>query len=130
MVLTVDVGNTNIVLGGFQEDTLLFVSRMRTDKYKMPDEYAIEFKAILEYHGYSPRMFEGCILSSVVPSLIPDLKNAISHLLNCRVFAVLPGTKTGLNIQIDDPAILGADLVCGAVGSIKRHSLPCIVIDL
>lgn len=130
MILAVDVGNTNIVLGGFEKDELLFVSRIRTDKYKMTDEYAVEFQAILEFYGYSPRMFDGAILSSVVPPLQPALKSALSRLFHCRVLLVSPGTKTGLNIKIDDPAILGADLVCGAVGAIKRYPMPCIIIDL
>lgn len=130
MVLTVDVGNTNIVLGGFEGEDLKFVSRMKTDKYKMQDEYAIEFKAILEFNGYVPGMFDGAIISSVVPPLQPTLKRAIAKLLGCRVLTVSPGTKTGLNIRIDNPAETGADLVCGCVGAIKRYPLPCVVVDL
>lgn len=130
MVLTVDVGNTNIVLGGFEGEELLLVSRMQTNKYKMMDEYAIEFKAILEFNGYSPQLFDGAIISSVVPPLLPTLKRAVAKLLGCRVLTVSPGTKTGLNICIDNPAETGADLVCGCVGAIRRYPLPCIVVDL
>lgn len=130
MVLTVDVGNTNIVFGGFEGETLKFVSRLQTNKNKMPDEYAIEFDAILKFHGYTPFMFDGAILSCVVPPLNQTLKRAIEKLLGCRVMTVSPGTKTGLNIKIDNPAVLGSDLVCGAVYALSRYTMPCIIIDL
>lgn len=130
MVLTVDVGNTNIVLGGFEKDELVFVSRLQTNRNKMSDEYAIEFDAILHFYKCSPEMFDGAIISCVVPPLIQTLKTAISRLLNCKVMTISPGTKTGLNIKIENPAILGADLVCGAVCAVQKYPLPCIIIDL
>lgn len=130
MILTVDIGNTNIVLGGFKDDELVFVSRLQTNKYKMPDEYSIDFKALLSLYGYSPDMFNGAIISSVVPPLLPTLKSAVSNLFKCRVLTVTPGTKTGLNIKIDNPGILGADLVCGAVAAMSRYKMPCIIVDL
>lgn len=130
MILTVDIGNTNIVLGGFREDKLEFVSRLKTDKYKMQDEYAIAFKAVLEFNGYTKDMFDGAIVSCVVPPLIPTIKKAISKLLDCKVLVVSPGIKTGLHIKIDDPAVLGADLACAAVAAINRYPLPCIIVDL
>lgn len=130
MVLTVDVGNTNIVLGGFEGEELKFVSRVRTSKYKMADEYAVVFKSILELHEISASDFEGAIISCVVPPLIPTLKRAISTLFKCDALTVSPGVKTGLNIKIDDPAILGADLVCGAVGALQKYKMPCVVVDL
>lgn len=130
MILTVDVGNTNIVLGGFAEEKLMFVTRLQTNKYKMADEYTIQFKALLDLYGYSPSVFKGAIISSVVPPLLPTLKMAIKQLFDCRVLTVSPGTKTGLNIVTDNPGVLGADLVCGAVGAISKYPLPCIVVDL
>jgi len=96
----------------------------------MQDEYAIDFRGVLEFHGYSPEMFDGAIISSVVPPLLPTLKKAISSLFNCRVLTVSPGTKTGLNIRIDNPGMLGADLVCGAVAAMGRYKMPCIIVDL
>lgn len=130
MILTVDVGNTNIVLGGFKGNKLLFVSRLQTNKYKMADEYTIQFKSLLDLYGFSPNEFEGAIISSVVPPLLPTLKQSIKQLFKCKVITVSPGTKTGLNIITDNPAILGADLVCGAVGAMARYQMPCIIIDL
>lgn len=130
MVLTVDVGNTNIVLGGFEGEELKFVSRIQTNQYKMADEYAIEFQSLLRFHGYTPEQFDGTILSSVVPPLQPTLKMAFERLFHHRVLTVSPGTKTGLNIRINNPAETGADLVCGCVGALRRYSMPCIVVDL
>lgn len=130
MILTVDIGNTNIVFGGFCDDEMKFVSRLQTNKYKMSDEYAIDFKAILEFNGYKADMFNGAIISSVVPPLTTAIKSAITRLFSCKVWTVSPGTKTGLKIGIDNPGILGADLVCSAVAAMTRYPLPCIVIDL
>ena len=130
MVLTVDVGNTNIVFGGFEGDTLRFTSRIRTDKYQMLDEYAVKFLELIRFYGFQPSDFDGAIISSVVPPLIPVLKSAIAQILPVRVLVVSPGIKTGLNIKLDDPAIMGADLVCGAVGALVRYPTPCIIADL
>ena len=130
MVLTVDVGNTNIVFGGFEGDTLRFTSRVRTDKYQMRDEYAIKFLELIRFYGYRPDDFDGAVISSVVPPLIPVLKSAIAQIISARVLVVSPGIKTGLNIKLDDPAIMGADLVCGAVGALARYPMPCIIADL
>lgn len=130
MVFTVDVGNTNIVLGAFDGDSLVFVSRMATDTAKMEDQYAIEFADILTLYGYSARLFDGAILSSVVPPLLPVIKRAVSKLIAGKVYVVGPGIKTGLNIKIDNPAALGSDLVCGAVAALTKYPLPCVIFDL
>lgn len=130
MVLTVDIGNTNIVLGGFLDNELVFVSRLQTNKYKMADEYAIDFKGIIEYNGYKAEHFDGAIISCVVPPLTPTIKNAITGLFGCKVWTVSPGLKTGLKIITDDPGVLGADLVCGAVSAMTRYKMPCIIVDL
>lgn len=130
MVFTVDVGNTNIVLGAFKDDKLVFVSRVATESKLMEDQYALEFMDILKLYGYSADMFDGAIISSVVPSLIPVLKGALKKLMKCKVLVVSAGIKTGLNIKIDDPAVLGSDLVCGAVGAISKYPVPCIIFDL
>lgn len=130
MVFTVDVGNTNIVLGAFENEELKFVSRVATDASKMEDQYAIEFLDILKLHGYSTSMFEGAIISTVVPPLVPVLKSALKMLFNCKVIIVSAGIKTGLNIRIDNPAVMGSDLVCGAVGAMAKYKLPMMIIDM
>lgn len=130
MILAVDIGNTNIVLGGFLGKELKFTSRMETSKHKMEDQYAIDIKDILLLYGCGDDVFEGAILSSVVPALLPVLKHAIEKCLGCKVLTISPGIKTGLNIKIDNPAVLGSDMVCCAVAAIEKYPLPCITIDL
>lgn len=130
MFLAVDVGNTNIVLGGFNGDDLVFVSRIETLPNKMEDEYKITIESVLEIYGYSKKDFDGAMISCVVPQLITPLKQALSGLLGCKVYVISAGVKTGLNIKIENPVSLGADLVAGAVCAMNRYPLPCIVIDL
>lgn len=130
MIFTVDVGNTNIVLGAFENDQLRFTSRVATEASKMEDQYAIEFADIIRLYGYSPSDFTGAIVSTVVPPLVPTLKKALTKLFSCRVMVVGPGIKTGLDIKIDNPATLGADLVCGAVGALAKYRCPMIIFDL
>lgn len=131
MIFTVDVGNTNIVIGVFDnEEKLVFSARLATQSTKTADEYAIDFKNILGLYNVPVDCFDGAIISTVVPPLMPVLKDAIKKLLKCRVLVVSSGIKTGLNIKIDDPAILGADLVCGAVGAMAKYPLPLIIFDM
>lgn len=130
MILTIDVGNTNTVLGVFDNDEIIAVARISTDKYKMADEYAALMSTVLSFNRINFHDITGAIISSVVPPMLPSLKFALKKLDIKRILTVSPGTKTGLNIKIDDPAVLGADLVCGGVAAIKRYDLPCVIIDL
>lgn len=130
MVFTVDVGNTNIVLGVFDsEGKLLFTSRVATESSKTEDQYAITFGEILRLYGVERAGFKGAVISTVVPSLVPVLKNAVKKLFGVCAIVVGPGIRTGLNIRLDNPAILGADLVCGAVGALKKYKPPMIIFD-
>lgn len=130
MVFTVDVGNTNIVISAYKDNVLTFSSRIATNISKMADQYAIEIKNIIELYNYKCNDFDGAIISSVVPALIPTLKVAVKRALDVDPYIVGPGIKTGLNIKIDDPSILGADLVCGAVGALEKYKSPMIIVDL
>ncbi len=130
MLLTIDVGNTNITLGVFKEDTLLFVSRIATNRAKMPDQYAIEFKQILTLYGVCSEGFVGCAISCVVPELSQTICDAAYTVTQSRIVLLGPGVKTGINILVDNPAQVGADLVAGAVGAIDLYPLPCLVADL
>ena len=129
MILTIDVGNTHTIIGAYCEEKLVFTSRISTDKHNTQDEYAVAIKAVLSLHGAEDSV-EGAIISSVVPQVSMLLKNAIKMLFGCRVFVVGPGVKTGLNIKIDNPAQLGADLVCVSVAAQNKYPLPSIVFDL
>lgn len=130
MIFTVDAGNTNIVLGGFENDRLLFTSRVATQTALMADEYAVKFSEILTLYGYKPSDISGAIVSSVVTPLTPVFKIALERLGSFKTIVVGPGIKTGVNIKIDDPAALGADLVCGAVGAMEKYDPPCVIFDL
>jgi len=130
MILTVDIGNTNIVLGGFDGDQLHFVSRLSTNHATTEDEYAVTIWDILSLHSVGRTHFEGAIVSSVVPKLLPVLKKAIKKRLGCQVLSIGPGIKTGVNIKTDDPSVLGADFVCAAAGVMAHYPLPAIVVDL
>lgn len=130
MILTIDAGNTNIVLGGFDNDKLLFLSRIATQTALTSDEYAVKFSEILALHGYKSSDIDGAIISSVVTPLTPAFGDALRALSVSKVITVGPGIKTGVNIKIDDPAVLGADLVCGAVGAMEKYAPPCVIFDL
>lgn len=130
MIFAVDVGNTNIVIGCYEEEKLKFVSRLATDTSRMEDQYAIEFSNILALYRCSPDCFEGAIISSVVPPLTPVLREALIKLFGCRVFVVSPELKTGLDIKIKQPSILGSDLICASVAAISQLPMPCVIADL
>ena len=130
MILTIDIGNSNIVLGGVEGDDIRFEARLRTDATKTSDEYCIDLKMILEVYHISQDMIEGTIIASVVPQVLNSVQTAVKKLTGKAALAVGPGLKTGLNIQIDNPAQTGADLVVGCVAALREHKPPMIVIDM
>ncbi len=130
MLLAIDIGNSNITLGVYDKDILICTARIATDKKKTSDQYAVDIKNILELHGVECSEAEDCIISSVVPQTGLSVAMAVSELCDIVPLEVGPGVKTGLNIKIDNPAQLGADLAAGAVGAIAEYTLPCIVIDM
>lgn len=131
MVLTIDVGNTNTIIGSFDENSeAVFESRISTDTRRMEDQYAITLADILRLYGVSAESIDGAIISSVVPPVTEQLKKAVAKVCGCRVMTVGPGIKTGLNIKIAEPASLGADLVSVAVGAKSHYPLPAVIIDL
>ena len=121
MIIAVDIGNTNIVVGGIEADHVLFTERLSTRTDKTELEYAIDFKLIFELHSISRAQVEGSIISSVVPPLSNIVKTAL---------IVGPGVKTGLSIRIDNPTQLGSDLVVTAVAAIAAYPVPSIIIDM
>lgn len=130
MILALSVENTNLVMGLFSGEKLLFTSRMATDRSKTGDEYAISFKSILDIHGIDPADIQGGIVASVVPALINEIKAALRLMLGKEPLVVGPGVKTGLNILMDNPAALGSDLVVNAVAAVAEYPAPLIVADL
>ena len=130
MILTVDIGNSNIVFGCVDGERILFEARVRTDATKTSDEYCVDLKIILDVYGVDFRNIEGAIIASVVPQVLNSLKTAIRKLTGKNALVVGPGLKTGLNIKIDNPSQTGADLVVGCVAALREHTAPLIVIDM
>ncbi len=130
MLLVIDIGNTNISLGVYNKDELVFVSRLATDKSKTPDQYAVDLKQIFALYEAQLSSFSGAAISSVVPELTGNVSEAIEKLTGCKPMVLGPGIKTGMNILIDNPAQLGADLLAGCIGASALYPLPCLVIDL
>ena len=130
MIFTVDVGNSNIVLGGVQGNEIVFEARLRTDTTKTSDEYCIDLKIILDVHNLSSADIEGSIIASVVPQVTNSMRTAIRKLTGKAPLVVGPGLKTGLNIAIDNPAQTGSDLVVGCVAALREHQAPMIIIDM
>ena len=130
MILAIDVGNTNIVIGCMEEDRVLFTERLSTDSVKTSLEYAILFRVALDLHRIDVNDLEGTVISSVVPPITPVIKTAIRKITGKKALVLGPGTKTGLSIRIDDPSSVGADLVAGAVGALAKYRPPLVVIDM
>ncbi|MCR5207456.1 MAG: type III pantothenate kinase [Eubacterium sp.] len=127
MLLAIDVGNTNIVLGVYDEE-LVSTGRLSTNINETDEEYAMKIHSFLSLH--KALNIDGAIISSVVPALIGTLKKAVKFVTGISPLVVGPGIKTGLPIKIDDPAQLGADLAVGAVAAKAKYPCPVIIFDL
>ncbi|MBQ7033189.1 MAG: type III pantothenate kinase [Clostridia bacterium] len=130
MILAIDIGNTNIVLGGFVEDTLSFVARIATDTKKTEDEYAAVIRSVLSIHEVGKQEIRGAIIASVVPPLNTVMKKAVRIVYGVEALLVGPGIKTGINIHCDNPATVGADLICACAGAHHIYGSPSLVIDM
>ena len=130
MILAVDVGNSNIVIGCMEGQKIIFEARIRTDATKTSDEYCVDLKNILDIYEVQREAVEGAIIASVVPQVLNSIKTAIKKLTGKSALVVGPGLKTGLNIKIENPSQTGADLVVGAVAALREHKPPLIVIDM
>ena len=130
MILTVDIGNSNIVLGGVEGDSIALEARLRTDITKTSDEYCIDLKMILDVYNVAPSEIEGTIIASVVPQFLNSMQTAVKKLTGKESLVVGPGLKTGLNIKVENPSQTGADLVVGSVAALREHKPPLIIIDM
>lgn len=130
MILAIDVGNTNIVIGCCADDKVIFTERLSTNRNATVLEYAISFKNVLELYNIHSDEIEGGIISSVVPSVTLAVKQAIMKTIGKDIMTVGPGIKTGLSIQLENPKQLGSDLVVGAVAGINKYHAPMIILDM
>lgn len=130
MILAIDVGNTCTTIGFFENDKLVNSVRMSTDLSRTGDQYAADLYNLIKIEGIDFGVFEGAVAASVVPAVNEALKFAVKKILKLELCLVGPGVKTGLNIKIDNPAQLGADLVVGGVAAVAKYPLPCIIFDM
>ena len=130
MILTIDIGNSNIVLGGVRDKEIVFEARLRTEVTKTSDQYCVDLKILMEVYGVSNKDIEGTIIASVVPQVLNSMRTAIQKLTGKVPLVVGPGLKTGLNILLENPGQTGADLVVADVAALREHKPPLIVIDM
>lgn len=130
MILAIDIGNSNIVLGCIEGKTILKEARIATDVVKTSDQYCVELKSILDLLEIDAKKIEGTIISSVVPPVLNSFKTAIRKLTGHVPLVVGPGIKTGLNILLDNPALAGGDLIVGAVAALAEYPKPLLIIDM
>ncbi len=130
MILTVDIGNTNITLGGFEDDKLCFTSSFDTRVSRTEDQYAVMIKDALELHGVLPDSVTGCAVSSVVPPVTDRLERGIEKICGVKALTVSPDINVGLEIKLYDPSQLGGDLLCAAVAAKEKFPLPCVFADI
>ena len=130
MIIAIDVGNTNIVLGCLDSEHTYFTARLSTDVKKTSDEYALMIRNLFHLHGRDRHGVEGAIISSVVPALSVPLQEAVRLVTGKVALIVSSGLKTGLNIRMDNPATLGADLVVDAVAALAEYPKPIFIFDM
>ena len=130
MILAIDIGNTNIVIGCIDENKTYFVERLRTDASKTALEYALDLKNVLELFGITREDLRGSIVASVVPPVSTTIRQAMEKVTGQKPLMVGPGVRTGLNIKVDNPASVGADLIVAAVAAVRDYPAPLIIIDM
>lgn len=130
MILAIDIGNTNIVIGCIEGKECAFVERLSTVRTKTELEYAIDIKNVLDIYHIRSEDLEGGIISSVVPQITTVARLAVEKILKKEPLVVGAGIKTGLNIQIDNPVQLGSDLVVDSVAAIAEYPVPLLVFDM
>ena len=130
MILAIDMGNTNIVIGCVDDEKIYFEERLCTDYSKTELEYAIGFKTVLELYNIESEQIHGAIISSVVPQLVNVIKSAVEKIIGITPLIVGPGVKTGLNLLMDQPKQVGTDMVVDAVAAIHEYGAPVLIIDV
>lgn len=130
MILTIDVGNTNVVFGCVEDGKIISRSRMATNRNDLANDYALKMRQSFEFDGIDYTKFEGAILSSVVPQLNNAISAAVKKLTGHICIIVGAGIKTGMNVKIDDPGTVAGDLITGAVAAASLYTPPLLVVDM
>ena len=130
MLLAIDIGNTNIVIGCIQDDEIVFKARIATDRTRTSDQYGVEIKNMVEAYGVQLKDIDDCIISSVVPPVFNSVKTGVFKVIGKQPMVVGPGLKTGLNIHVDVPGQVGSDRIVIAVAALAEYEAPMILMDL
>ncbi len=130
MLLAIDIGNTNIVIGGIRGEEIVFEARIATDRIKTSDQYGAEIKSMLGLFDVRPGDIQDCIISSVVPPVFNSVRTGIVKVTGKAPLVVGPGIKTGLNIQMDAPSQVGSDRIVIAVAALAEYDPPLTLLDL
>lgn len=131
MVLTVDIGNSNIVIGGYENDRLSFSTRFATERQLETDQYAVEIRGLLHLYAVDKNAITDIVISSVVPGLTAHVAGALTRIVPAvRPLFLTPDSNTGICVDIDNPAELGADILASAIAAKERFALPCVIIDM
>ena len=130
MLLAIDIGNTNIVIGGIKDNQIVFEARIATDRSKTSDQYAVDIKDILSLFDVKAEDIQDCIISSVVPPVFNSVRTGILKVTGKSPMVVGPGLKTGLKIHMDNPAQVGSDRIVIAVAALAEYKPPLILMDL
>ena len=130
MLLAIDIGNTNIVIGVIEDDVIRFEARIATDQVRTSDQYGVEIKNVLEAYGVSKDEIEDCIISSVVPPVFNSVKTGVIKVIGKQPMVVGPGLKTGLNVNVDVPSQVGSDRIVIAVAALAEYKPPLVLMDL
>ena len=130
MLLAIDIGNTNLVIGCIENDKILFKARIATDRLRTSDQYGVEIKNMLEAYGVHIRDIDDCIISSVVPPVFNSVKTGVIKIIGKQPMVVGPGLKTGLDIHVDVPSQVGSDRIVIAVAALAEYKAPLILMDL
>lgn len=130
MLLAIDIGNTNIVIGGVRNDTIIFKCRIATDRTRTSDQYGVEIKNMIETYGAKTSDISDCIISSVVPPVFNSVRTGVWKVIGKEPLVVGPGIKTGLNIQVEVPSQVGSDRIVIAVAALAEHKAPLILLDM
>ncbi len=130
MLLAIDIGNTNLVIGCFEGDEIKFKARIATDRTRTSDQYGVEIKNMIEAFGVSVSQIDDCIISSVVPPVFNSVRTGVLKVIGKQPMVVGPGLKTGLDIHVDVPSQVGSDRIVIAVAALAEYKAPLILMDL
>ena len=130
MLLAIDIGNTNIVIGVIRDDEILFKARIATDRLRTSDQYGVEILNMLQMFQIRREDITDCIIASVVPPVFNSVHTGVIKVIGKQPLVVGPGLKTGLNIHVDTPSQVGADRIVAAVAALAEYTAPLVLIDM